>query len=68
MFAASAVLYPKIGGSPLNYIAKPVLLVGDKSRQAYSVRREFALVWGVVAFVSICHAIHRLAFAVNRMW
>jgi hypothetical protein len=68
MFAASAGLYPKIGGPPFNRIAKPDLLVGDKSRQAYSVRRVFALVWGVIAFACLCHTIHLLAFVVNRIW
>ena len=68
MFAASAGLYPKIGGCPFNCIAQPDLLVGDKSRQAHSVRWVFALVWGVIAFACLYHAIHLLTFVVNRIW
>jgi hypothetical protein len=44
LFATSARPHPKIGSSPLDDIAKPDLLVGHKSRQAYSVTRQFALV------------------------
>jgi hypothetical protein len=55
MFAASAGLYPKIGGRSLDRIAKPDILVGDKSRQAHPMWRVFALVWRVIAFVCLCH-------------
>ena len=68
MFAASAGLYPKIGGRSFNYIAQTDLLVVDKSRQAHPVWRVFALVYGVIVFVCFCHAIHLLAFVVNRSW
>jgi len=55
VFAASAGLYPKIGGRSFNRIAKPDLLIDDKSRQAHSARRLFALVWKIVAFACLCH-------------
>jgi hypothetical protein len=44
LFAASAGLDAEIGGCPFDHIAKPDLLVRDKSRQAHSVRRECVLV------------------------
>src|SRR5215210_6362551 len=65
-FTASAGLYPKIGGSSLDHIAQSDLLVRNKSGQAHSVRRVFALIWGVVAFACLGHALHLLAFAVSR--
>ena len=45
-FTASAGSYPKIGGSSFDHIAKSDLLVGNKSRQSYSVRRVFTFILG----------------------
>ncbi|CAH1072839.1 hypothetical protein NTG1052_190004 [Candidatus Nitrotoga sp. 1052] len=53
LFTASAGLYPKIGGRSFNYITKPDFLNSDKSRQAHSARRVFALVWGIIVFAYI---------------
>ncbi len=65
-FAATAGFDPYIRRSALDDVAKPELLVRNKSRQAHSVRRVFALVWGVVAFACLGHECHLLAFAVSR--
>ena len=64
--AASAGPYPHIGSRPFDGIAKPDLLVGDESGQAHPVRPEFALDRGLAAFACSCHAVHCLAFVVER--
>ena len=68
LFAASAGLDSKIGSRPFDHIAKPDLLVGDKSGQAHPVRRVFTLVRMGIIFDFLCHDIYLLAFAVNRIW
>lgn len=55
LFAASAGLYPKIGGRSFNYITQPDFIVSDKPRQAHAPRRVFALADGIIAFAYVGH-------------
>jgi len=60
LLAASAGPYPEVGSRAFDDIAKPDLFVGDKSRQANSMRRFFVAVVGVVAVAATRHVIPAL--------
>src|SRR6266851_5517665 len=57
-FAATARSNPDVRCSALDDIAKPDLLVHNKSRQAHFVVSTLTLIHGVVAFAWLRHAIH----------
>ncbi len=66
--AAATGLDPDIRRRSLDHVAKPSLLVPNKSRQAHPMRRVLARVWGVITFRYLAHTIHLFTCAVNRIW
>jgi hypothetical protein len=66
----SAGFYPEVRRRSFDRVAKPDLLVGDESRQSYSVRRrrEFARALLFPTSASFSHAVLRLHVALAIAW